>query len=94
MPTAALVDPAQHVLVEGFAADFGAVTMGRAGQWLLPLCIVISTFGAANGSAFTGGRLVHVSAREGHLPACLGVLWGRDRPTPMRAVVFQSAAWS
>ena len=32
--------------VQGFATDFGAIAMGRAGLVVLPACIAVSTFGA------------------------------------------------
>ena len=52
-----LVDQDKGAPVEGFATNFGRATMGDVGVILLPLCIAASTFGAANGSAFTGSRL-------------------------------------
>ena len=37
--------------VEGFATDFAHVTMGLAGQIILPLLVAASAAGAANGGA-------------------------------------------
>ena len=42
--------------VDGFATVFGQVALGTTGLVVLPLCIALSTFGAANGSAFSGGK--------------------------------------
>jgi hypothetical protein len=45
--------------VEGFATEFGRTALGEAGAVVLPVCIAVSTFGAANGSAFSGGACVN-----------------------------------
>jgi len=75
--------------VEGFATSFGLLTLGESGRVLLPLCIALSTFGAANASAFTGARLVQVSALDGDFPKFLSRLHGKGNPTPMRALIAQ-----
>lgn len=62
------------------------------------LCYVhvqaLSTYGAANGSAFSGGRLVYAAAINGDFSSCLGELlsWGKDgSPVPARALFFQTS---
>eukprot|EP00040_Diaphanoeca_grandis_P025935 m.144440 g.144440 ORF g.144440 m.144440 type:complete len:523 (+) comp30373_c1_seq1:354-1922(+) len=77
--------------VEGFATAFGLMTLGETGKVMLPLCIAVSTFGAANGSAFTGGRLLQVSARNGDFPKFLSTLHGKHHPRPVYALVAQGA---
>ncbi|XP_061162532.1 b(0,+)-type amino acid transporter 1-like isoform X2 [Saccostrea echinata] len=52
------------------AATWGDRVLGGAAV-LIPIFVAMSTFGAANGSCFTGGRLTFVAAREGHLPKVL-----------------------
>jgi hypothetical protein len=38
--------------------DFGQRVLGRRWAWIMSAAVAISTFGAANGTAFTGGRCV------------------------------------
>ena len=35
--------------------EFGEIVLGRF-AWIMPLAVVLSTFGAANGTEFTAGR--------------------------------------
>jgi len=85
-----IVDHDKGAPVEGFATSFGQITMGDVGVILLPLCIAASTFGAANGSAFTGGRLFYVSAKNGDFPKFFAKLYGKETPAPMRGLVAQA----
>ncbi|XP_069757895.1 b(0,+)-type amino acid transporter 1 [Narcine bancroftii] len=56
-------------------------------SWIVPLFVVFSTFGAANGSCFTAGRLTFVTAREGHMIKLLSYINIR-RLTPSPALLF------
>ncbi|XP_074522493.1 b(0,+)-type amino acid transporter 1 isoform X2 [Halichoeres trimaculatus] len=56
-------------------------------SWIVPLFVVFSTFGAANGSCFTAGRLAYVSGREGHMVKILSYISLRHY-TPSPALIF------
>ncbi|CAM4525453.1 hypothetical protein PO909_023899 [Leuciscus waleckii] len=56
-------------------------------SWVVPLFVVFSTFGAANGSCFTAGRLTYVAGREGHVVRILSYI-NVKRFTPSPALMF------
>ncbi|KAK7176313.1 hypothetical protein R3I93_000537 [Phoxinus phoxinus] len=56
-------------------------------SWVVPLFVVFSTFGAANGSCFTAGRLTYVAGREGHMVRILSYI-SVKRFTPSPALMF------
>lgn len=56
-------------------------------SWVVPLFVVFSTFGAANGSCFTAGRLTYVAGREGHMIRILSYI-SVKRFTPSPALMF------
>lgn len=56
-------------------------------SWVVPLFVVFSTFGAANGSCFTSGRLTYVAGREGHMVSILSYI-SINRYTPAPALMF------
>ncbi|XP_038556749.1 b(0,+)-type amino acid transporter 1 isoform X3 [Micropterus salmoides] len=56
-------------------------------SWIVPLFVVFSTFGSANGSCFTAGRLAYVSGREGHLVKILSYI-SLKHYTPSPALIF------
>ncbi|XP_061670425.1 b(0,+)-type amino acid transporter 1-like isoform X2 [Syngnathoides biaculeatus] len=56
-------------------------------SWIVPLFVVFSTFGSANGSCFTAARLAYVSGREGHMVEILSFISPRHL-TPSPALMF------
>ncbi|XP_063047934.1 b(0,+)-type amino acid transporter 1-like isoform X2 [Engraulis encrasicolus] len=56
-------------------------------SWVVPLFVVFSTIGAANGGCFTAGRLTYVAAREGHMIKILSYI-SLKYYTPAPALIF------
>ncbi|KAG0307953.1 hypothetical protein BGZ98_009337 [Dissophora globulifera] len=71
------------------AIDFGKQMFGNTGGVLFALCVACSCFGAANGSIFTGARVIYASAREGYLPKMFGKVHEK-RKTPIAALGLQA----
>ncbi|GAB1606425.1 b(0,+)-type amino acid transporter 1-like [Argonauta hians] len=55
--------------------------------WIMPVFVVLSCFGAANGSLFSSGRLNLVVARGGHLMKALSFIHAK-RFTPVPSIIF------
>ncbi|XP_025115269.1 b(0,+)-type amino acid transporter 1-like isoform X1 [Pomacea canaliculata] len=70
------------------AATWGSRVLGPA-SLIIPLAVALSTFGAANGSCFTGCRLAYVAAREHHLPEVLSYVQINNF-TPLPSVIFST----
>lgn len=70
------------------AATWGARVLGPA-KFVIPIAVILSTFGAANGSCFSGCRLAYVAAREHHLPEVLSYVHIK-KLTPLPSVVFST----
>ena len=56
-------------------------------EWVVSAFVAMSTFGAANGSLFSSGRMPFVAARERHLPEILASVHDK-RHTPAVSMVF------
>ncbi|KAK4288738.1 hypothetical protein Pmani_038253 [Petrolisthes manimaculis] len=83
----AVMSPEELLASETVAVMFGDRFLGLSGQFIMILAVTMSTFGAANGSAFTSGRLCFVAAREGHMVDVLSYVHARKH-TPSPALLF------
>ena len=85
-----IIHPVLHNnLLSAVATTFGAKVF-KGFAWIVPLGVACSTFGAANGSAFTAARLSYAAGANGHFPKFLSYL-SHSRLTPLMAVVFNCA---
>ncbi|KAF9293667.1 hypothetical protein BGZ74_011595 [Mortierella antarctica] len=75
------------------AIEFGKQMFGDTGGVLFAICVACSCFGAANGSIFTGARVIFASAREGNLPKIFGKV-NEKRKTPIAALGLQAVMTS
>ncbi|GFR82028.1 Y+L amino acid transporter 1 [Elysia marginata] len=72
-------------------ADAVAVLWGdrvlKQASVLIPITVMISTFGAVNATAFAGGRPVFAAARDGNLPSIFSYIHA-NKLTPLPSMVF------
>ncbi|XP_007887564.1 b(0,+)-type amino acid transporter 1 [Callorhinchus milii] len=81
-----VMTPTELLQSSAVAVTFGDRVLTPA-TWIVPLFVVFSTFGAANGSCFTAGRLTYVTAREGHMLKILAYI-NVKHLTPAPALIF------
>ncbi|XP_064089717.1 b(0,+)-type amino acid transporter 1-like isoform X2 [Macrobrachium nipponense] len=84
----AVMSPEELLSSETVAVTFGNRVLGWA-AFFMPLAVCLSTFGAANGTAFTSGRLCFVAAREGHMVDVLSYVHIK-KLTPSPALIFNA----
>ncbi|XP_076810397.1 b(0,+)-type amino acid transporter 1-like [Clavelina lepadiformis] len=61
-----VMSPGEMLASSAVAITFGDRVFGAA-SFVVPVAVACSTFGAANGSAFTAGRITYSAARNGHM---------------------------
>nr|XP_006820950.1 PREDICTED: large neutral amino acids transporter small subunit 2-like [Saccoglossus kowalevskii] len=81
----AAMSPAEMMASPAVAITFGDKVLGNF-AWLMPLAVVISTFGATNGNVLALSRLIFVGARDGLLPDLFGMVHIKFL-TPMPALL-------
>ncbi|XP_046556123.1 b(0,+)-type amino acid transporter 1-like [Haliotis rubra] len=69
------------------AVTWGDLILGAAAI-IVPLSVMISAFGAANGTAFSGSRVVYAAARDYNLPEVLSYIQVKQL-TPMPLMLFK-----
>ncbi|XP_062609613.1 b(0,+)-type amino acid transporter 1-like [Saccostrea cucullata] len=69
------------------AVEWGEIVMGKNVAIIMPIFVMFSTFGAANGSLFAGVRTLYVAARENQFPEVLSYVSAR-RLTPIPCIIF------
>uniref|UniRef100_H3AHW9 b(0,+)-type amino acid transporter 1 n=1 Tax=Latimeria chalumnae TaxID=7897 RepID=H3AHW9_LATCH len=84
----AAMTPSEMTTSKAVAVTWGNKVLG-SWAWLMPLSVVLSTFGSINGMFFTGGRVCYIAAREGQMPNILSMVHVRHF-TPSPALIFTS----
>ncbi|XP_045193427.1 b(0,+)-type amino acid transporter 1-like isoform X3 [Mercenaria mercenaria] len=76
----------QDILIStAVASTWGEFVLGAAAI-IIPISVIMSAFGGANGTCFTGGRVMYVAAREGHLPEVFSYIHVKQY-TPLPSLV-------
>ena len=83
-----VMTPSEIISSDAVAITYGYRTLGSF-AWLIPVGVVCSTFGTANGSMFTAARLTGVASRHGHLPKVISYI-STEYYTPTTAILFNS----
>jgi len=83
-----VLNKTQMLASDAVAIKFGDKVFGPA-AFLVPVAVACSTFGAANGSAFTGARLTYVAGRNGHMWSLFSYI-SVERLTPQPAVLLNT----
>uniref|UniRef100_H2Z9J4 b(0,+)-type amino acid transporter 1 n=1 Tax=Ciona savignyi TaxID=51511 RepID=H2Z9J4_CIOSA len=82
----AVMTPSELLQSNAVAITFGDRVFGPA-SFLVPVAVACSTFGAANGSAFTAGRITYAAGRGGHMLEIFSYI-SVTRLTPSPALIF------
>ncbi|KAM3595347.1 uncharacterized protein V6R79_022064 [Siganus canaliculatus] len=81
-----VMTPRELMSSSAVAATWGNKVLGSWG-WIMSLAAALSAFGSMNGAFFSGGRVLFVAAREGHMPDILAMLHVH-KLTPSPALMF------
>uniref|UniRef100_A0A3B4BMJ0 b(0,+)-type amino acid transporter 1 n=1 Tax=Periophthalmus magnuspinnatus TaxID=409849 RepID=A0A3B4BMJ0_9GOBI len=83
-----VMTPNELISSNAVAVTWGNKVLGSWG-WIMSIAAALSAFGSLNGSLFTGGRIMFVAAREGHLPDILSMAHVH-RLTPSPSLIFST----
>ncbi|CAN9506918.1 unnamed protein product [Ophioblennius macclurei] len=83
-----VLTPNELLVSQAVAVSFGDKVLYPM-SWIVPLFVAFSTFGAANGSCFTAGRLAYVAGRQGHTVEILSYISVKHF-TPAPALIFNT----
>lgn len=83
-----VLTPVEIMSSNAVAVDFAYRTLGSF-AWIVPIGVVCSTFGTANISMFTAGRIANVASRRSHLPRVLSYI-DAVRYTPSLAIMLNA----
>uniref|UniRef100_H2ZQ50 b(0,+)-type amino acid transporter 1 n=1 Tax=Ciona savignyi TaxID=51511 RepID=H2ZQ50_CIOSA len=81
-----VMTPSEIIASSAVAITFGDRVFGPA-SFIVPVAVACSTFGAANGSAFTASRLTYAAGRNGHMLKLFSFI-SVERLTPSPALIF------
>ena len=84
-----VMTPLEIVNSDAVAKTFAYRTLGSTWAWIIPLGVVLSTFGSTNGTVFTSARLTWVASRRSHLPKVMSYV-DVYRMSPSIALIFNS----
>ncbi|KAK5980780.1 hypothetical protein GCK32_001303 [Trichostrongylus colubriformis] len=84
----AVISPDEMLISPAVAVLFAEKQFGRL-AFVMPIFVVISTFGSVNGTIMTSSRLFFCGAREGQMPEILTMINKKLR-TPIPSVIFTS----
>ena len=85
-----LLSKSDFLSVPAVAYTWGERALGSAAI-IIPICVMLSVYGASNGGFFTDVRVRFAAARSGHLPEVLSFLHHKTR-IPLASLVFNTAA--
>ncbi|XP_052818675.1 b(0,+)-type amino acid transporter 1-like isoform X2 [Mya arenaria] len=77
----------EEILLSRAVAVGWADSMLGVMAWIMPVFVVLSCLGSANGVMFATGRLCFASARDGHFPTILSYIHVK-RLTPVPSIAF------
>uniref|UniRef100_F6WN12 b(0,+)-type amino acid transporter 1 n=1 Tax=Ciona intestinalis TaxID=7719 RepID=F6WN12_CIOIN len=83
-----VMTPSEMLTSNAVAITFGDRVFGAA-SFVVPVAVACSTFGAANGSAFTAGRITYAAGRNGHMLQIFSYI-SVTKLTPSPALIFNS----